>query len=125
MQIWIADDSRLRASRLIKGTLECGKKRKELKKLSSPAKVVSQLKKSPCDVLFVGVDHPSFDWVSVVTSVRSECPFCNVIFVSDSEELDPTDCLSYRISGYIHTPITQEKIGAELANLRHTPCTTD
>ena len=125
MQIWIADDSRKRAGQILKRTVECGRAKKELKKISSPTKVISQLKKSSCDVLFVGVDHPDFDWVSVVTNIRRACPCCNVIFVSDSDELDPTSCLSYRISGYIRSPITQEKVEEELANLRYAPCTSD
>ena len=125
MQIWIADDNRKRAGALLKKTVECGQAKKELKKLSSPNKVISQLKKSSCDVLFVGIDRPQFDWVSVVANVCRECPLCNVIFVSDDGDgLDPVSYRSYRISGYIHTPITQEKVEEELTHLRYAPCTS-
>lgn len=116
MRVLIADGNKKRASQIYKHSA-CSDG-KEIKKAGSVRKVIAYLKKTSCDVAFVGVDIPKFDWVSIVTNVREKSPDCNIIFVTDKGEVDQS-CVKYRISGYLSQPITPEKINEELENLRY------
>lgn len=117
MRIWIADGDKKRMKQLYKRTLENGYEKKELKKFSSTDKIIGCLKKNKCDVLFIGVDDPGFNWVSVITNIKNACPRCNLIFVCDSGDID-SRCVYYRISGYLQRPFTKETVRTELDNLR-------
>lgn len=73
------------------------------------------------DVVFLDVEMPGIDGISLAKSIKTTCPKANIIFVTSHAQY-ALDACSLHASGYLIKPVLPEDIRRELDDLR-TPIT--
>ena len=82
------------------------------------SEALEEAEKRPFDIAFLDIEMPGMNGVDLARRIRGMAPETNIIF-STAYPQYAGDAFSLHASGYISKPLTEEKVKAELDNLRH------
>lgn len=85
---------------------------------SEPEPMLEFARVNPCEAVFVRLPMRQGDGMAIARRLKRLQPRINLIFVADSGTY-AAEALELHASGYLLTPLTPEKIAAELADLRY------
>ena len=117
MKVLVVDDEKLQLLRL-EQTVKSVLKDAEVFSYTNPKEALEGSTKDLIDVAFLDIEMPVINGIQLAKTLKLSNPNINIIFVTayDSYALE-----AYKIhaSGYISKPVNEERVKAEIENLRH------
>ena len=117
MRIFAADDEPL-ALEMLAGAIANAAPDARVETFLKPSELLEAAKAAPADVAFLDIRMRGTTGVALAKRLKELSPKCNIIFVTGYEEYTG-DAMSMHASGYIRKPVTVQKVGAELSDLRY------
>lgn len=118
MRILIVDDEPLAlkglAEEIKKVQLDC-----DIADFTDPATALETLEKE-CwkpDVVFLDIEMPEINGLTLAKCIKNLCPKCNIVFVTSYQQY-ALDAYSLHASGYLMKPVSEKDIQRELRDLR-------
>lgn len=118
MTILTVDDERLALENLT-GTIRKVCENAEVYAFSKGKEALEFSKEQVCDVAFLDIEMREVNGIDLAKRLKETNPRINIIFTTGYSEY-ATQAFGLRASGYVMKPVTEEKIKAELEDLRHT-----
>ena len=120
MKIIVADDEILQLNKLERSV---GKviPEAEISAFSEPLKLMEWIdsgESRDADVAFLDIEMGAVSGIKIAKALQSVNPQINIVFVTGFLKYAP-DAFDLRASGYVQKPATEQKIRAELENLRY------
>lgn len=116
MKILAADDERLALGRLVRCIRNVAPEA-DVYAFDDPFELLKFSKDHPCEVAFLDVRMIGMTGVELARKLKETTPDVNLIFVTGYDEYTGA-AMALHASGYITKPVTEEKIGKELDDLR-------
>ena len=120
MKIIAADDEILQLNKLERAIAKAVPTA-EITAFSDSTELLEQIKNgsaADADVAFLDIEMGAVSGIRIAKKLQSVNPKINIVFVTGFLEYAP-DAFELRASGYVSKPVTEEKIKAEIENLRY------
>jgi len=117
MKIAVVDDEKIILDGIVRILKRCQPK-DEVVSFTNPETAYRELSENPCDVLFLDIDMPYIDGITLAKKMKAENPKINVIF-STAYPQYTGEALTLHASGYLLKPVTEAKIRKEMEDLRY------
>ena len=118
MKIILADDEQLQLNKLER-SVSCVVPDAEIFAFNDPFALTEWIEKGgwDADIAFLDIEMGPVSGIAVAKKLQSFNPKINVVFVTGYNQY-ATDAFELRASGYVSKPATEQKIKAEMENLR-------
>lgn len=90
----------------------------QIESFCDPAEALHALQKQPADVVFLDIELPETNGITLAKQMKALCPLLNIVFVTAYDDYY-AEAIGLRASGYLQKPVTKQQIEEELCNLRH------
>ena len=120
MKIIVADDESLQLSRLQRSVAEAVPAA-ETVAFSDSTELLNWIEgggSKDADIAFLDIEMGAVSGIRIAKRLQSVNPKINIVFVTGFLEYAP-DAFALRASGYVSKPVTEQKIRAEIDNLRY------
>ena len=120
MKIIVADDERLQLNRLERSVSKVVPSA-EIVAFSDSTELLNRIESgssADADVAFLDIEMGAVSGIRIAKKLQAVNPKINIVFVTGFLEYAP-DAFDLRASGYVQKPATEQKIRAELENLRY------
>lgn len=117
MKILAVDDERL-ALRLLTDTVQQVLPQAEIFAFSKPSEALTCAAENTCEIAFLDIQMRTMTGLELARRLKEQQPQINIIFVTGYDEYAGA-AMKLHASGYLEKPVTEEKLRAELAELRH------
>ena len=120
MKIIVADDERLQLNRLERSVSKVVPSA-EIVTFSDSTDLLNRVESgslTDVDVAFLDIEMGAVSGIRIAKRLQSLNPKVNIVFVTGFLEYAP-DAFELRASGYVSKPVTEDKIKAEIENLRY------
>ena len=120
MKIIAADDESLQLNRLKRSVAEAVPEA-EIVAFSDSAELLNWIENGgseDADIAFLDIEMGAVSGIRVAKKLQAVNPKINIVFVTGFLEYAP-DAFALRASGYVSKPVTEQKIKAEIDNLRY------
>ena len=84
----------------------------------SPNEALEAVKKNTFEIAFLDIEMPGMTGIELAKQIKKISPTTNIIF-STAYPQYASDAMGLHASGYVVKPLTEDKVKAELADLRH------
>lgn len=82
--------------------------------------VLQYLAQESADVVFLDIEMPGADGLTLAGEIKLRCPHCNIIFLTGYPHY-ALEAHGLYVSGFLLKPAVEEKVCRSLQNLRHPP----
>lgn len=117
MVILAVDDERLALENLA-GIIRRVCDRAEVYAFLKAKEALDFAKEKVCDVAFLDIEMRGISGIDLAKQLKLCNPQINIVFTTGYSEY-ATQAFGLRVSGYVMKPVTEDKIKAELGDLRH------
>lgn len=120
MKIIVADDERLQLNRLERSVSKVVPSA-EIVAFSDSTELLNRIERgslTDVDVAFLDIEMGAVSGIRIAKKLQAVNPKINIVFVTGFLEYAP-DAFDLRASGYVQKPATEQKIRAEIDNLRY------
>lgn len=117
MKILVADDEKP-ALKMLTDAIHKACPEAEISAFSEPADLLACVATENFDVAFLDIRMRGLTGLELAKRLKDTCKKTNIIFVTGYDSYTG-DAMEMHASGYILKPVTEDKIKAELADLRH------
>ena len=117
MNILAADDEQ-RSLNVLMGSIKETVPRAKVHGFRNPLDALECMKKTKCDVAFLDIEMRGMNGISLARKLKEIYPKVNIVFVTGYSQY-ANEAFELRASGYVHKPVTADKVVNEMENLRN------
>lgn len=83
-----------------------------------PQKLIAAVEEHKPDIVWLDIEMPGMSGLEMAAEIKKKSSATNIVFVTGFPEY-AVDAFGMHVSGYVLKPATEEKLRAEIKNLRH------